>query len=164
MAVDVFKRESIGGDEYYTLRQHVEDIADQLFIQPNTLIWCPFDTDDSMFPIVLRERGYKVVNTSSDFFTTDMPDGCGAIISNPPFSIKKEILNRIMELNVPFALLLPFLWMNDGVPFDYGSQIILWRKRVFFNTPEGVKNKPRATCFALSNGLFRYDYKLYHDR
>lgn len=162
---DVLANLSIKGDEYYTLPQHVNDIADCLNVMPSETIWCPFDNDESYFPKILRERGYKVVNTSTDFFTTEPPGGAYCIVSNPPFSLKRKILEHITEdLGVRYALILPHLWINDGVPFDHGHQLILWRKRLYFNTPDGVANRPRTTCFVLSNGLLRDNLTIYHDR
>lgn len=148
---------SIHGDEYYTLPLHVNDICDCLKPLNGGVIWLPFDRDDSEFTKVMRDRGFNVVNTSTDFFCTDPPEGCCAIISNPPFSRKRDVLKRVRELDIPFALLLPALWVNDGVPFDYGNQMIWWRKRVYFMTPYGVKNNARTTCFVLSNGLLKQD-------
>lgn len=156
---NVMDLKSIRGDEYYTMRRDVDIIANNLI--SGLHIWCPFDTDQSQFPIVLRERGYHVVNTSTDFFETDPPAGCNAIVSNPPFSRKKEVLMRCKDLNIQFALIMPFLFLNDGVPMDYGHQIMLYRKRMHFILPEtGERNKPRTNCFVLSNGLLKQDFKI----
>jgi hypothetical protein len=62
-------------------------------------------------------------------------------------------MQRIRELDLRFALILPFQWLNDGVPMEYGHQLMLFRKRMYFNTPNGIANKPRANCFVLSDGL-----------
>lgn len=123
-------------------------------------IWCPFDTDTSNFPIVLRERGYDVVNTCTDFFQTPPPEGVNCVISNPPFSRKKDVLIRLAELELPFVLILPILFINGGVPFDYGHQLIMFRKRMFFDSPEGLLNKPRTNCVVLSNGLLKHDFTI----
>jgi hypothetical protein len=66
-------------------------------------------------------------------------------------------MQRIRELNLRFVLILPFQWLNDGVPLEYGHQLIFWRQRMFFNTPQGCLNKPRANCFVLSDGLLKKD-------
>ena len=92
--------------------------------------------------------------TEGDFFTTEPPEGVQCIISNPPFSLKKEVMNRIKRLNIRFALILPFQWLNDGVPLEYGHQIMFFRQRMHFDTPEGIYNKPRSNCIVLSDGLF----------
>ena len=62
---------------------------------------------------------------------------------------------------MPFALILPFLFLNDGVPLDYGHQIMLFRKRIHFVIPEiGELNKPRTNCFVLSNGILKNDFTI----
>lgn len=148
---------SIRGDEYYTLRPDAEVIADHLIKEPLKL-WLPFRDEESVWPDVLKNRGYDVVITSTDFFTTDPPEGVIGIVSNPPFSRKAEVLKRIKALNYKFALILPFLWLNDGVPFEYGNQLMMFRRRMYFNTPEGELNNPRTNCFVLSNGLLDADF------
>lgn len=147
-------------DEYYTLPKHVEAIADNMVYWKNMHIWCPFDDENSYFPPILRAHGFTVTATSTDFFTTDPPPGVNAIVSNPPFSCKREIIKRIDDLGLPFILILPFLYLNDGVPLDYGQQIMLFRKRMHFNTPDGEVNKPRTNCFVLSNGLLKENMKI----
>ena len=52
---DVLAINSVRGDEYFTLEKDVRTIADNLI--PNLNIWCPFDTEESHFPHVLREYG-----------------------------------------------------------------------------------------------------------
>lgn len=145
---------SIHGDEYYTRREDAEIIADHL-VQMPLKVWMPFNDTDSAFRHVLEERGFDVIATSSDFFTTEPPIGVQCIISNPPFSKKREVMERIKELNLRFALILPFQWLNDGIPMEYGNQLILFRQRMHFNTPEGCANKPRGNCFVLSDGLLK---------
>lgn len=145
---------NIHGDEYYTLREDAEIIADNL-IQMPLKVWMPFNDMDSAFKSALEERGYDVVATEGDFFTTEPPSGVQCIISNPPFSKKREVMERIKELNLRFALILPFQWLNDGVPLEYGHQVMFFRQRMHFNTPQGCLNKPRANCFVLSDGLLR---------
>ena len=101
--------------------------------------------------------GFDVVATNGDFFNMPVPVGVSAIISNPPFTLKQQVMDRIKHLNLKFALILPFQWLNDGIPLEYGNQIMLFRQRMYFHTPRGVLNKPRANCFVLSNGLLRKD-------
>lgn len=150
---------SIRGDEYWTMEKDVRSIADNLI--DGLKIWCPFNDTSSNFSKVLRECGYEVVTTDTDFFCTDIPDGCNAIVSNPPFSRKKEVLERCRELGIRFALILPFLHLNDGTPLDYGEQVMLFRKRMHFIMPDiGELNKPRTNCFVLSNGLLQKDFTI----
>ena len=71
-------------------------------------IWCPFATEDSLFVKLFRQAGYQVIAThianGQDFFTIDPPK-CDYIISNPPYSVKGEVLQRLFDLGIPFAML-----------------------------------------------------------
>ena len=71
-------------------------------------IWCPFDTEESLFVKLFRQRGYTVIAThianGQDFFAIDPPK-CDYIISNPPYSLKGEVFERLFQLNIPFAML-----------------------------------------------------------
>jgi hypothetical protein len=147
---------SIHGDEYYTLRRYAEVIAKHLIPLP-LKVWCPFNDKDSVWMDVLKEYGFDPIATDTDFFTTPPPQGVQAIISNPPFSKKREVMDRIKELDLRYALILPYLWLNDGVPFDYGHQVMFFRERMHFNTPRGELNKARTNCFVLSDGLLKDD-------
>lgn len=96
-----------GNDEFYTPAYAVEAILP--YIRPGAVVWCPFDTEESLFVKLLRERGCDVVighiETGQDFFKTDPPPGCSYIVSNPPYSRKGEVLRRLFDLGVPFAML-----------------------------------------------------------
>lgn len=71
-------------------------------------IWCPFDTEESLFVRIFRLFGYQVTAThisdGKDFFTVDPPP-CDYIVSNPPYSCKGEVLERLFDLDKPFAML-----------------------------------------------------------
>mgnify|MGYP000263740692 CR=1 FL=1 len=60
---DVLAINSVRGDEYFTLEKDVRIIADNLI--PDLNIWCPFDTEESHFPHVLREYGHTVTVVKS---------------------------------------------------------------------------------------------------
>jgi hypothetical protein len=121
---------SVRGDEYYTLESDAETIA-QHIIRPLT-VWLPFNDKGKAFDIVLPRHGHKTICTDTDFFVTDPPEGAEAVISNPPFSLKRDIIIRLDNLGMKYALILPFIWLNDGIPFDYAHQLMLFRKRMRF--------------------------------
>ena len=154
--MDFWQVGSIHGDEYYTRQEDAEIIADNL-LQVPLKVWCPFNDTNSVWREVLENRGFQVVATEGDFFYTEPPEGVQCIISNPPFSLKKAVMDRIKTLNIRFVLILPFQWLNDGVPLEYGHQVMFFRQRMYFNTPKGVLNKPRANCFVLSDGILKND-------
>ena len=95
-----------GNDEFYTPPYAVQPILK--YIKPNSTIWCPFDTEDSWFVKLIATLGVRVIhshiNEGQDFFTTEVPE-CDYIISNPPYSLKGEILARLFEIGKPFAML-----------------------------------------------------------
>jgi len=95
-----------GNDEFFTPRYAIEPIAK--YIKPKSIIWCPFDTDESLFVQTFLRLGHTVffshINDGQDFFTTEVPK-CDYIISNPPYSLKGEVFERLFEIGKPFAML-----------------------------------------------------------
>lgn len=95
-----------GNDEFYTPEYAIEPILK--YLKFNSTIWCPFDLPESFFVKRLTEGSHNVVathiNTGYDFFTTPAPK-CDYIISNPPYSIKTEVLQRLFEISRPFMML-----------------------------------------------------------
>lgn len=78
--------------------------------------------------------------TGHDFLTWK-PNKFDCIITNPPFSIKQQFLQKCYELQKPFALLLPLTTFETKKRQDlfkkYGLEVILFDKRINFETPSG---------------------------
>ncbi len=93
-------------DEFYTPLYAVKPI--EKYLKKGSIIWCPFDTEQSNFVKYFRKLGYNVIAThivnGEDFFELDI--NCDYIISNPPYSKKYEVLKKLFELGKPFAMLL----------------------------------------------------------
>ncbi len=96
-----------GNDEFYTPEYAIAPLFKYLPSEKVT-IWCPFDTERSLFVKQFRAHGYNVIAThienKQDFFTMETPE-CDYIISNPPYSLKSEVLARLFKIGVPFAML-----------------------------------------------------------
>ena len=94
-------------DEYYTPLYVILPIAE--YIKPKSKIWCPFDTEQSLYARYFRSKGYEVVtshiNEGKDFFKIEPPLGTEYIISNPPYSKKDLVFERLFNLGIPFAML-----------------------------------------------------------
>ena len=125
-------------DEYYTPKILVNAIIE--YIKPSSTIWCPFDTIESEFYIQLTKAGHKVICShiwdGKDFFEYE-PDYYDYIISNPPFSIKLKVLDRLYKLNKPFAMVLglPILNYQEVGSFflDKQLQLLIVDKKVSFD-------------------------------
>lgn len=94
-------------DEFYTPSYAIEPIMK--YVEPGgATIWCPFDTKDSLFVKKFESAGFDVIHShiedGEDFFEMTPPK-CDYIISNPPYSKKTEVLQRLFELDIPFAML-----------------------------------------------------------
>lgn len=94
-------------DEYFTPLYAIIPI--EKYLKRGSLIWCPFDKAESLYVRYFELKGHKVVYThiadGFDFFKTEPPEGCDYIISNPPYSLKTEIFERLGLWDVPFAML-----------------------------------------------------------
>jgi len=76
----------------------------------------------------------EVLKTFSD-------NSIDCIITNPPYSLKEEFLQRCYELGKPFALLMPLTALEGkkrGKLYrKYGINLIIPNKRFNFETPSG---------------------------
>lgn len=126
-------------DEYYTPRILVEPIVK--YIKPHSVIWCPFDTEDSEFVIRFKEEGHRVIYThiwnGQDFFEYEPDEEYDYIISNPPFTKKLEVFDRLYKLNKPFGMIcgLPILNYQEIGNFflDKDLQLLIVDKKVSFD-------------------------------
>lgn len=73
---------------------------------PKTLkIWQPFYLN-GLCKEYVEKLGYDVIHEDRDFLKWE-PNNWDIIIDNPPYSNKREIITRCLELNKPFILLFP---------------------------------------------------------
>lgn len=105
-------------DEWYTPASAVRLIIPYLRKNNYHHILCPFDTIDSEYVKVLTAEGFDVhyshISTGGDFFEIEDIDSYDAVVSNPPFSKRQEILERLFSAGVPFALILNFNGLFDN--------------------------------------------------
>lgn len=133
-------------DECYTPDYAVYPILKYLDKFKGKTIWCPFDTDESEYVKIFKENGFNVIYSHKDdgknfydfgngLFAQEMPD-FDILISNPPFHNKALLVDKVIALGKPFALLLPLTWLNDSAPYRLfakgGLELILFDKRVKF--------------------------------
>ena len=127
------------------------------YLPKDKIIWCPFDEEWSAFYNRLTECGYNVVRSSlaegQDFFTYE-PDQWDIIVSNPPFSIKDKVLERLYSFNKSFAVLLPLNSLQGKTRYEYfknGIQLLSFDARVSYHDKyhmdSFVKGSPFATAY-----------------
>ena len=107
-------------NELYTPFYVVDPIIK--YLPKDKIIWCPFDEKWSAFYVRLRELGYRVIRSSlsdgQDFFKYE-PERWDLIVSNPPFSIKDKVLERLYSFQKPFAVLLPLNSLQGKSRYKY---------------------------------------------
>jgi len=153
-----------GGDEQYTPKYGVEILLPHIQHLKDKIIWCPFDKIDSEFVKVFKENGFTVVfshiENGQDFFNYE-PKKWDVIISNPPYKNKRTFWERCLDLQKPFALLLPLNILSDSVinntmggVRDRELQLLIPSRRMrFFNKQTGeIGNQPtfKASYFGVN--------------
>ena len=136
---------STNDNEFYTYKEDWEAISQ--YIPKDKVVWEPFSNNDEFEgPQYLKSICKEVITGTGNFFECDIPK-CDCIVSNPPFSIKKEILQRLKELDKPFILILPTLSLQTKyMKKIFGGdelQVIMPTAKMFFYkfNEDGTKHK-----------------------
>ena len=152
-------------DEFYTPYYAIEPLLK--YIKPNSTIWCPFDTSDSQFVKVLKWVGHTVIAThlddGKDFFKlTPKLDKIDYIISNPPYSLKTEVLERLFSFDKPFAMLLGVVGLFESQKRfemfrDNNFEIMMFNRRISYfkdyTEQKPSKNPPFSSLYICSGVL-----------
>ena len=149
-------------DEFYTPEYAISPI--QKYIEIGKVIWCPFDTEQSHF-VKMFSKTNKVINThlstGFDFFSCEVPD-CDYIISNPPYSLKGEVFQRLFEIGKPFAMLVGVVGIFESQKrfqmFKNNSfEIMYLNKRISYfesyNDQKPKLNPPFSSVYICKNIL-----------
>jgi hypothetical protein len=159
-----------GNDEFYTPRYAVEPILK--YIPVGAVIYCPFDTIQSHFVKMLKERGNKVycshISEGQDFFDRGVPSGIDYIISNPPYSLKTEVFQKLFEWkknhSINFAMLVGVVGLFESQKRfemfrDNKFEIMYLNRRVSYlkdyNDPKPALNPPFSSVYVCSGVLPR---------
>lgn len=134
-------------DEYYTPAILVEPILQ--YIPDDAIVWCPFDTEKSEFVKAFQKKGNKVIfshlRTGQDFFDYE-PEEYDYIVSNPPFSTKLEVFERLYKLGKPFAMLMNMEILNYQIVgnffynHDSDLQLLIVDKKVSYDGKTAMFN------------------------
>ena len=130
-------------DEYMTPKYAWGNISQ--FI-PNKIIWEPFYGDGTSGKH-LQDLGFTVIHKNENFFVQNHGE---IIVTNPPFSITKQILARLKMLNKPFILIMPISKINTDYMrrlFKNELQIIIPKKRISFMKHGKYVGRANFDCF-----------------
>ncbi len=110
-------------DELYTPKKLVDILVPYM---KQGIAWLPFDTEDSEFAYMCRANKIPYVCShiadGRDFFEFT-PEHFDYIVSNPPFSIKKKVIERCVALDKPFALVHNIMMWNYHEIGELGLQV-----------------------------------------
>jgi hypothetical protein len=127
-------------DEFKTPKEAIDILVP--FLNKNWVIWeCAYGGGNLVKH--LEEEGFKVVgNESLDFIRGDVElENFDCIITNPPYSLKEEFLQRCYDWKKPFALLMPLTALEGKKRGElykkFGIKLIIPNKRINFITPSG---------------------------
>ena len=139
-------------DDWMTPKSAWEDIKE--YIPKDKIIWEAFYGDGASGNY-LKELGFNTIHENIDFFENDRGE---IIVTNPPFQQIPQVLQRLVELNKPFILIMPSskintqyfrkIFKNIELP-----QIIIPKKRIQFKKlvdgkiDEKQKNACNFDCF-----------------
>jgi len=141
------------------------------YIKSGSTIWCPFDTENSNYVKVLQNSGFQVIyghiSTGQDFFSVEVPK-CDYIISNPPYSKKGAVFNRLYEIGIPFAMLINFqgifdnrerfeLFRNHRVEMMWLSPRVNYIKQDDYSA-SGVPFQSGYLCSGICEHQLEYEY------
>lgn len=125
------------------------------YIPKEATVWCPFDEEWSAYVQMIKNNGNKVIRShiseGKDFFNYEPEEKYDCIVSNPPFSIKDEILKRLYKLNKPFAMLLPLNSLQGRKRFELfknGIQLLAFDSRMGFHNQNKMDKPVEGTPFA----------------
>lgn len=81
MSYSLQVKNSINGDEYYTLQKSADMIVPYILQKGFKSVWCPFDKEDSIFVKTFQNLGLKTffghIDTGQNFFDYLEPMGGG---------------------------------------------------------------------------------------
>jgi hypothetical protein len=139
-------------DDYMTPKSAWENIKQ--YIPQDKVIWEAFYGDGESGKY-LEELGFNTIHEDIDFFNNDKGD---IVVSNPPFTKIKEVLERLKELDKPFILIMPqgkifTQYFRKLFSNENPIQLIIPKKRIQFSKQiDGVidpnqKNACNFDCF-----------------
>lgn len=173
----VFNARVNKGDMLFTPSWIIEILCDHINFR-NKIIWEPAFGGGHIAKVLLNNKGVTVIGTDiitgNDFLTMDIKDldmipDC--IITNPPYSMKDQFIERCIDWKLPFALLLPLPALGGKKRSTLWQQVsdlsvIIPNKRVsFINADDSPNFESVWFCgnFGLKRPFYFVDAGKYED-
>ena len=146
------KARKVKDDEFYTLYTDVEKIFDIIPNKKDYHYILPFNDGDSNFKKYCDFEDLDFTTGNKDYkeFIYKIPNGL--VVSNPPFSKFREIINFYMFYGIKFILVVPKHGLTYSNVFKFWKE---WKinplklELNYFKRPDGEKKK--VQCYLLTN-------------
>lgn len=162
-----YMRQEAPDENYETPIEAVKVLQDNLlWLGCKRVIWEPCDPSGvSNITKVFQQSGHKVISTGlpgSDFLRMRRPpNGVKCIITNPPYSLKDQFLEKCFSFGIPFCLLLPITALEGvrrGAMFrEHGIQVLILDRRVQFIPGKSVYFNTSWFCWSSNNSMLKRD-------
>jgi len=130
-------------DDYHTKEVIFKSISP--YIPKDKKIYMPFYSPYSPCNEYLGKYiNNEIIYEDKDFFSYSITDGI--VVDNPPYSIKREILKKLFDDDVPFMLILPIssiCYKYFRLFIDSNLQMLIFngRPKYIKCTKEGIKDE-----------------------
>ena len=139
-------------DEFYTLYSDVEKIFEIIPNKKDYHFILPFNDGNSSFKKFCEINNLEYTSENKDYkeFNYNIPNAL--VVSNPPFSKFREIINFYMFYGIKFILVAPLNGLTYSNVFNYWKEWKLnplFLKIVWFKRPDGTKKN--VPCYLITN-------------
>ena len=153
MAKDHLDRAKLAkDDEFYTL---AEDVAKIFEIIPNKKDYhfiLPFNDANSEFKKYCEQNNLDYTAGNMDYLDYDYNLPNALVVSNPPFSKFREIINFYMFYGIKFILVAPKIGLTYSIVFNFWKEWKLnplFLELDWFKRPDGSKKD--VQCYLITN-------------
>ena len=153
MGKDHFERaKAAKDDEFYTLYSDVEKIFEIIPNKKDYHFILPFNDANSEFKNYCEQNNLDYTAGNMDYKDYDYNIHNALVVSNPPFSKFREIINFYMFYGINFILVMPKHGSTYRNVFNYWKEWKLnplFLRIDWFKRPDGSKKD--APCFLITN-------------
>ena len=139
-------------DEFYTLAEDVAKIFDIIPNKHDYHYILPFNDVNSEFKKYCEQNNLDYTSGNMEYKDYDYNIHNALVVSNPPFSKFREIINFYMFYGIKFILVTPKHGLTYSNVFNYWKEWKLnplFLKLTWFKRPDGTKKN--VQCFLITN-------------